>query len=347
MNRKLVLISLISISLLSLATVSVSLAWYATSTTVILSNFNISLSADASLEIGIKDKEGNITYSPSVKDSTINDGLTSFAPVSSMFGSSWLDSINDESFPVFRKAYAVGKFSDTQSYTKTDIATDGYFTKEMYLKSDKDITLTVDQAGTTIVPDTTKNASKVESLKDEFPDFTDEEILTNLNSINKSMRFGLLIDSNFYIFDPQKTEETYFGGVLDIDSDSFYDYDKKDGEAKEILYGEYNDENKIKYGENTEVLTTTSVFDANTKSGVKHVDLASSIANGLEISKENSVDMAKINNTQDFIELKANEAKRFVFSIYIEGWDRDSTNLAMYGSFLANFTFRATQEVVL
>jgi hypothetical protein len=333
--------------MLSLAAVSVSLAWYATSTTVILSNFNVSLSADASLEIGIKDSDGNIKYSSTVEDSAINDGNTAFAPVSTMFSSSWLESANEESFPVFRKAYEVGKFSDSSTYTKTDIATTGFFTKEMYLKSDKDITLTVDQAGTTIAPDTTKNAAKVENVKDKFPDFTDEEILANLNSINKSMRFGLFIDGNFYIFDPQKTEETYFGGLLDIDADSFYDYDKKDGEAKEILYGEYNDENKIKYGENTNVLTTTSVFDANTKSGVKHVDLASSIANGLEISKENSVDMATINNTKDFIELKENEAKRFVFSIYIEGWDRDSTNLAMYGSFLANFTFRATQEVVL
>ncbi|MFA7111895.1 MAG: hypothetical protein WC174_06010 [Bacilli bacterium] len=347
MKKKLVIFSLMLACSLAIGGIATSLAWYGASSTIVLSSMNISLTADPNLYIGIKEGENTEpTYYSNITNDMINDGTLLLEPVSSMYSSKWDTTLTDTSYPIYKSTYSGGKFINEASYRETEDAEGGYFVQELYLKSDKDVTLTFG-SDSTFSPNESKNKETVATIKDQFPTLSEEQILTNLNSTYKSLRYSILIDNTFYIYDPFKSGDTSFGGLLDINDDYYYDYGTKDGVKKEILYGEYSGEENLKYGSNSVNVTTPDVFNANTKDGVSHIDLESSIASGLVINKENSLSSSDVSNKIDLITLKENVAKRFVFSVYIEGWDRDSTSLAMYGSFLGKFVFKVTQEVVV
>ena len=147
-----------------------------------------------------------------------------------------------------------------------------------------------------------------------------------------------LNDYAFYIVDPYKDKTVKYGGLLDMDGDSYYDYIQ----GKEALVGDFTYvEDKLVYDEPSQeekqIEGHPSAFNARTKAGVRHLDIEKSISNGgLNIEEEKSISLQDVNNDIR-IPLKAGVSKKIYLSLYLEGWDLDNTNFAMYSYFDMNY----------
>ena len=180
-----------------------------------------------------------------------------------------------------------------------------------------------------------------------------EQIETNLNNIENSLRISLLEDSSDYkfnIIDPKKDIDTPYFGKLDLNNDHYYDsYVSSDNKKQEFLFGEYyNDENIVyKYNDVENEITDFNTFSAIHEANSYSVDLAASIENGLTVNYENSVSLSEVTSNLEFIKLEAFKEKRFVLDIYIEGWDKDNITLVEFGAFTSLIKFKVTKENLL
>ena len=149
MNNKYskIIIPLLSVtSIVLLSSISISLAWYATVNSLTIDNMKVTLASEPALEIGIKnDNQDIIFYKNEVPYSAIENKIVKeFEPVSSMYCSSWIN--NKENNPTFYSKYTKAKKDDTSTFKKTNKARSGYFELEFYLKSDRDIFVTIDES---------------------------------------------------------------------------------------------------------------------------------------------------------------------------------------------------------
>jgi hypothetical protein len=339
-RRKLFTFGLLSLSVVSLAAVSTSLARYVQGSTLNINRFELSLSGDPSLELGVKDENGDVVYKSELTDSDFSLDDRIFEPVSTMFESDF-STYSDTLFPHFRGIIAAGD-------AKGSIASNGYFQKELYLKSDTGIYVTLDSE-TSFIADEEKNAQLASSFKEKYPNLTEEEIKDNLDQIADCLRFSLLVDNgedlNYYIIDPNKGDNlTYLGGRLDVDMDGYYDYDS---DSKEIIYGEIldNAHEEDMHGEvnpsDVAYTGTTSAFNASSKAGVQPF-LEENISS--YIAEEPSKTAEELAENIKLIALHAYEPIRMVLSIYIEGRDRDNTNITKSGEFYSLLKFKVTRE---
>lgn len=343
MKKRTVLALGISICTLALsASVLSTVAWFDGSSVLQVSNFNITL-ANKELKISVD----NETF----KEVLTKDDLMQvdkFIPVSSMFSSSWIDSKAEK--PTFKKGFLADEPEKTYYVSENEyaVADKGFFSQTLYLKSDSTAYVTVDPDNIKVISDEVKNNEVADKLASKYPEMSHEEIVSNLNKVKDSLRFSLLVlddeeeheldDYAYYIIDPHKNGDTYLGSILDNNLDGFYDH----YDGKEVLFGEaknvssqtliYKDEGAHHTGK------SYSVFDASTKQGVKHLDLEASMKAGLDLAKENSLSLEQTNDIQ--ISLTSGVSKRIVLSFYLEGWDRDNTNLAMYSHFFVDFSFK-------
>ena len=345
--RKGAKIALLSVAIVSVIAVGATgaYAWYANGEELRLGNMNIALQSDPELSIGYKQADGEIKYfDGQLPKEAFGDFNGNFKPVSTMFSSTWL---GKDDKPVFKDSYRRGVHTDESSYLMTDDAEEGFITLELYLKSTADVYVGIDPTGTSIVGNDELNLTRAQSksMRDMYRDLTEDEIRANLNKIEKSMRFSLLDGDKHYIIDPHKNGETVFAAPLDLDANTFYDVYEDHGEVREFLFGEYQNADKIVYKDNaTNNYQTYTTFDARHMAGVKSVDMEASIANGLEVAVEDSMSLEEAGNNLKLIPLRNNTPKRIVFSIYIEGWDRDSTSLSAYGAFKAAMKLKVTRE---
>lgn len=325
------------------ATAVSTVAWYTGSSNLQVSNFNIQL---ASKELRVS--TDNETFKETLNKEDLMQ-VDKFSPVSSMFSSSWQDKKSE--MPEFRKGFA-GKGDPEQAcYSSIDeyaIADDGFFSQTLYLKSDSTAFCTIDPEKTSVSPNEEENDRIATKLQARYPEMSHQEILDHLNKGVDSLRISLLILDNedehelddyaYYIIDPKKNGDTYLGAILDNNLDGYYDFYSN----KEVLYGEANNisEETLVYTDEgpTREGTSYSVFDASTKSGVKHLDLDASIEAGLDLAQEKSLSLEEAGNIR--LSLGSNISKRIVLSFYLEGWDKDNTNLAMYSRFFVNLAFR-------
>ncbi len=334
-----------------IASTSMTLAWYANGLNLEVNNVKVSLVSDPNLEIGIRNKEGMIVwYEDEVPSSALKPyHIELFKPVSSMYSSKFIDT--KESWPVFREKYGYPIKDNTTTYKENSVASDGYFSLEIYLKSDSDVYVTVDDSSY-FKGNTALNKIKAEDLRSRYPDLTVDEIASRMDNIEKSLRFSLLETSEdnykYTIIDPYKETDTYYSGSLDIDANGFYDsYLNSDGKRNEFLFGEYYNDDKIVYSYNKDTIGYSgelSTFNSGHQSDTYVVDLDASVENGLTRVKENSVSLKEASKNDELIALKHDEMKRFVFSIYIEGWDLDNTNVNEYGAFTSMFKFKVSKE---
>ncbi|MCQ2798995.1 MAG: hypothetical protein MJ220_03840 [Bacilli bacterium] len=339
------------ISLISLTTVSalilgagITYAWYANGEELRLGNMNIALSAEPELSIGIKQNDGEIKYyQDQLPKEAFGDFKGNFKPVSTMYKSTWLGS---DEFPRFKDTYTRPIATDESSFKMTNDADgDQFLSMELYLKSTADVYVGIDPGSTWFKGNDDINKDKAKGLRSMYSDLTEDEIRANLNKIEKSMRFSILDGDKFHIIDPHKESETTFAAPLDLNADKFYDVYSKDGETREFLFGEYQNADKIVYKDNaTTNYSTYTAFDARHMAGVKSIDMAESIKNGLEVAVEDSMSLEDVGKNAKLIPLRNNTPKRIVFSIYIEGWDRDNTTLSAYGAFLASIKLKVTRE---
>ena len=342
---------------LNAATVSLSIAWYANSAAVYVNAIDITFDTDKMLGLATS-YDGEYKE---VLNHTELKPITQFKPVTTAHRSLWMDKKNPE--PLF--------YDDTLTDYENDIqpVTGGYFTQELYLKSDDDIYVTINPEKTFIIPNETYNESYAEELYDEFQKGTDENkkkmtrnvIAKKLNQLVRAMRFSILVpaedDYSYEIIDPYKESETLLGGVLDNDTDNYYDHypslDDPDIQLERV-YGEIiGDRNKIVYDDPASADSRykntrdePSAFNAKHKAGVKTFNLEKTLENGVEIKKEEARSLNDYEKAVKpfHIALNAYEPKKIVVSMYIEGWDLDSVNYTMGATFDASFSLKIERE---
>ena len=360
-TNKIILGLLVGIIALSTATVGMSIAWFATNRIVYLTAIDIEIDSDRELLI-CTTKDGE--YKDEYSYSELNTG-TSFAPITSAHSSTWMDSKSDK--PLF---YDESKYSTTNEEVMTlRPVEDDYYSQEFYLKTDDDLMVTINPEKTFFTANTLYNKQYAQVLHDEFQtgmnqeykDLTVEQIEERLNRLVGAMRFSILVaDEDVYdyaIIDPNKEGETLLGGVLDNDSDRYFDTFKRDNLPYERVYGEViGDRNNIVYDDPLEADSEyvianeePSAFNAKHKAGVKTFNYEKTLQNGVEIKTEKSYtleDFAPTNKTKPFrFPVYKDQPRRVVISIYIEGWDLDSVNYTMGATFNASLGFKVEREL--
>ena len=324
---------------LGVSSISMSLAWYASGTHLLVSGMDITF-------VGSKDIKIGISPSGEFKESLGEElnQIDNYYPVSSMFSNKWLD--NKGTTPKFRNSYRSVDPNIKSTYQESTEATGGYFQQELYLYSEFNVWVTIDKEMISFTPDEVKNKQRAEHLADDSSDKY-EEILGDLNNVTKSLRLSILNpqedEYSYYIVDPYKQEETYLCGTLDNTQDGYYD----NIDGQEIVYGQYDHEEEIVYDSPSQSDSTingrSSVFNAKHKAGVKSFDPLQLNENKLGAHTEDSIAR---NDIEDVIEipLKAQEPKKIVVSLYLEGWDRDNIDYSAYGSFNASVSFKIRRE---
>ncbi len=344
---------------LNVATVSMSIAWYANSIIAYVDAIDITFDSDKDLlmatEIDGEYKE-ELEYSELIP-------TTVFKPVTTAYRSEWMGTKSQK--PVF--------YDDSKSTTATSkfVAVDGYYSQELYVKSNDDIYVTINPAKTFIKPNEQYNKSYAEDLYKQFQagdnDFlkglTQEQVEERLNELVKAMRFSILIpDENEYyyeVIDPYKEGETLLGGLLDNDIDQYYDYHYLFGNENnrvETVYGELiGSRDDIVYDEAliadtplNNVNEEPNAFNAMHKEGVRPFNYEKSKENGVDIKKEEASALSDYEKaTKPFhFTLDAYTPKKIIVSIYIEGWDLESVNYTMGATFDASLSLKIERENV-
>ena len=323
-KKKIITLGIAGLSFILAASITSTVAWYTGSSYLAITDLNVSLK-DPRLEISLTGNENDFADEIAVENS-----MTDFSPVTSAFSNEWIE--RKEEKPVFKDGYAVGSDYLFNKSSDFKTATTGYFSKAFYLRCDIDANITFDPEGTYFEPDTNLNHSP------------------KLNDVVKSMRFSVLVLGENYkytIYDPNKTEETYLGGILDTANSGYYNTYAN----KEILYGQIysSDPNKttkecIVYDEplahetNDIPRNEMTCFKANNAQGDRKFNRELSEANGLVIQKENSLGPDEVERKFN-IPLKAGRPQKIILSFYQEGWDLDNTNFIVHSNFLVYVSF--------
>lgn len=284
-----------------------------------------------------------------------------FIPCTSAFSDTWMSTYEAE--PVFRSAYTECSAQFMTTPGQAPVAAKGYFSQPLYLRASSDCYVLVDPDATKIVPDYVRNSEKAAQLAGQSK-YSQQEIEQQLNSLVRSMRIAILsldyyddhnikvnrdYDYEFAIFDcykfrnygtiEQEEDITFLGGIMDVDSDGYYDSIS----GKETLYGEIYNTDKVVYdaqtGDDSTLKGEATCFNAKHNGFVETFNFEESVNNGLEIAKEKSIG---IQESQQFaMKMYAGLQRKFVLCIYIEGWDRENTNLTMYAAFKLEINFMA------
>lgn len=358
-RNRLVVATYLAAITLCIGTFTMSVAWYNNSTRLQISTVEITLDCDRQLGISLE-KDKGFTSELDTKDF----GDTGFfVPVTSAHQDRWFKDQKD--MPVF---YDDTLYTEQEDASTTNLVESGYFSRKLYLKSNDDVWVSFDPEQTYIHPHSEINGNYARELYDTYQKGQDEElkaltvedIENRLNSLVSAMRYSILVNDeghySYCIIDPNKSEVTRYGGLLDNNVDRYYDYFYKGHEeyGYERLYGEYNDKDLIVYSELPEptdsdyedMTSSPSAFNAMHKKSVKKIDFAASEQNGLEIKEEQSysVEDFKAADKPFYIPVYYEKATEIVLSIYIEGWDFDSINYTMGATFVANMVFTIERE---
>lgn len=352
-KSKLILSLYIGAIALSVATLSMSLAWYANSTKLRINSINISIDCDRQLAISTA-PDGK--YVTSLDKQDLED-CGSFYPVTSAH-SEWYD-VDKKDMPDF---YFDTNYTEEEYAQLSSLASLGYFAQKLYLKSDDDVLVSINPKETFINPNTEFNKTYAHELFLRDPYISEAEYEFRLNELVKSMRYLILINDmetdnyKYIIIDPNKNSTTTYGGLLDNNDDDYYDYFKKesDGKLYERVYGEVNDRSLIIYDDPLEedsdykdVTEEPNAFNARHKKGVYRFNREQSIENGLVFKEEVSHTLDEFEGVSKpfYFPVYVDRPQEIVLSIYIEGWDLDSVNSNMGATFNSNITFKIEREL--
>ncbi len=303
--------------------VTATAAWYSINDMFAVNHLNINFTTmDISLRLGIRDNNGDIVFKDEYDEEELGFGDEELDEVSGMYAEDWLneDISSDIKVPKFRQPY---RFSS--NHRKTDYAEGGYVQKEFFLLSSQDCSLYLsDESYFAPNLDLNHEVAVNEGLNED-----------ELNNVVNATRISFYSEDKYVIANPGIMEETYYGGLLDLHADGYYDYE----DDKEIIYGQV--EGDVKYKD--EVLPSSlpyedsnSVFVANHKDNIQLADVENT-----NIKKEDAVAFDKVtinldegNTTNEpLCILHKDEVKRVVVSIYLEGWDLDMIDSIQKSSF--------------
>ena len=265
------------------------------------------------------------------------DRDTGLHDVSGMFESDWLNDKTDMKtvYPEFKRNYGSSPASPNRSY----VATEGYLQTVYYLESNENCEIY-------LTPDSKVTANEEKNLETSRKKNRD---YNKLMQVTNSVRLSFFSEDGYIVANPGESEETYFGGVLDMNGDGYYDYI----DGKEVLYGEYNTE-AVTY--NTDATGESDPMDVNVRDtfhahhmlNVDQVNVDYNDKN-LAIKKENSVKIDALRYEEDdplkdvtpICKIKKGEKKRLVLSVYVEGWDRYMTDAIESAAFNIDIGFLA------
>lgn len=350
MKRSSLILSLL-VGMVALLTFSLgtSIAWYVSSRNLEIEEIEIKTKSTRLLKISTSSDLSSFQDELTSKD--LNE-VNRFIPVTSMYSSRWLEKKADN--PQFLASYPDLVKPDGEPY-EPNIATSGYYSQTLYLLSDDDVYVTLDPELCSFLPDKDTNQKYAESLEDLYPDKSVDEIASSLDDLVKALRVSILNPSEkdyaYAILDPYKEGDTLFGGRLDVGRDGYYDYYTKDNEEYEVIYGDVKNKDLAVYeekqSEDTPVTENLSSFNASTKANVHALNLDSSLRNGMEITKEDSLEMSDLGSQKSklLIPVYRNTPTPIVLSIYLEGWDKDCINDTMGASFTMSLGFMIAREM--
>ncbi len=368
MKRNQIILTL-CVGIIALSTIGVgaSIAWYVNSNNLYVNAIDITISSGPEILVSTST---DLDSFKSELDLSSVPNKNDFAPVTSAYSSSWIDSKSDK--PIF--------YDDTLNFIFAEngsrkIASEhGYYQQTLYLYSDTNADVIIDPKNTYLKANASFNNAYAQEIKEkaiqptateEFAKYKDmpvEEIADRLNKLPEAMRFSILVpDEEVYqygIIDPNKdrTKIVEYGGLLDVNIDGYFDNFHNSGYNYEHFYGDINDPSKIIYTESElndsdymDPTKETSAFNARHEANVKRFDKEASLNNGLVINKEPSLglyDFESTNLNKPFsIRCNEYEPRKIILSIYVEGWDLESVNYTMGASFLANLGFRVDKPV--
>lgn len=350
-KRRLILSLYVGAISLSIATLSMSVAWYASATRLRIESISITIDCDRQLAISTKPDEG-------YKSALDNDDLFDcgvFYPVTSGH-TEWLE--QKEQSPLF---YMDTVYSDSESGATSLLMDYGFFSQKLYLKADDDVIVSINPNESFIKAKKDVNHTYALILHERDQSYTVEEYEEQLNHLVNAMRYSVLItnenDYDFIIIDPNKTSDTLYAGILDVTDDDYYDYyvSSKDGRLYERVYGQVNDESLIVYdapdydsdSDYEDVNEEPNAFNAKHKRGVYRFNLGKSLEKGLVIKKEvsHTLDDFSGHTKPFYFPVYKDKPQEIVLSIYIEGWDLDSVNYTMGATFDSSLTFMIEREM--
>lgn len=355
MKRSRVLIALLILcAALTAASASFSIAWYASSTHLLVEQIVIQIDDERELLLATE-KEGE--YKERLETKDLN-AVGAFTPVTTAFQSTWL---GQEDMPKF---YDMSHPHNTEDDPRLiEGQKDGYFSQELYIKSDDDVIVGIDTEKSYFVPDKAKNmiAAKAIATKkgyaegsadyDAYVEFTYER----LNLIHQAGRISLLVDDQYLVYDPVANEEgpVYFAGVLDNDIDHEYDtfVRSSDLNAYEVCYGELvggMTRAELPYrepGSEKKEVAEYNAFEADHNPNAYILDVETAKENFATEPRLTKKELGPTVQMPSFhFDLNAFQPKRIVVSFYLEGWDLDSVNYLMGASFDLNLSFRIIRE---
>ena len=343
---------------LSALSLSITLAWYASSDRLNVSAFEVKINGSHNLLISTVNEPG--TFKESLSKEELNS-VDLFVPASSMHKDTWMNDKGDT--PIFydNSFYNV----PASGIPQLKRVERGFYQQKIYLLSDITYNVTLDVEQSKFSFDETANKKRAEQLHKENDELSIDEYKAYLDNLVKCVRLSILVPDEesyaYYIVDPYKEENqvTYYGGRLDNDNDGYYDtYEYlHEGQVieKETVYGEVLDRSKLEYdepsGEPVEELEEVSHFYGNSFNGVSkgsaytynEARTKENLEEGETIyAVEESMSFADISSPDNklLIPCTAGVAKEIVVSIYLEGWDHDCVNATMGASFVDDICFK-------
>ena len=357
-KQRIIMSCIIGSVALSALSLSITLAWYASSDRVNVGAFEVKINGNHNLLISTVNEIG--TFKESLSKEDLND-VELFVPVSTMHKNLWMDEKSDTPLFYDTSFYNVPATGVPQIKTVER----GFYQQKIYLLSDFSYNITLDVDETTFSFDKDANQKRAEQLHEENDELSVEEYKAYLDNLVNCVRLSILVPDeenySYFIVDPYKEENqvTYYGGRLDNDNDGYYDtYEYLDGSnivEKETVYGEVLDRSKLVYDEPTNEpvveLEEVNHFHGNSFKGVSK---GSAYTFNEEKTKENldegetiyaieeSMSFADINSARNelLIPCTAGVPKEIIVSIYLEGWDLDCVNATMGASFVDNICFK-------
>ena len=329
---------------LGVATSAVSTsAWYNLLDIAVISNLNLKIDMkDAWLRLDLKrngeiienDGNGYTKEQLGIEEAVLRD-------VSGMFQDSWYNSGFDfeHDVPKMHSRYRLGLSKTETFYEPEDKINKTYVQNEFVLSSGMDTDVYLDPSSYI-----KSNVDANQKTADENGWSTDR--FNKLNEAVHTVRISFLTDDGYHIVKLGQTEDTYYGGILDLDKDGYYDNDG----SKEYLYGEYSgtpshlpanstapSENELQSAKDNH-----NVFSAYHQKDIEQVNIAS-----VNVKKENAKKIDSmtfdvndpLKATTPICHVKAGQTKRIVVSIYVEGWDRYMTDDIASATFDVHIAF--------
>ena len=253
-KRRIIISSIVGTIALTALSLSISLAWYASSDRLNINTIEVNIQTDKELKISKTAEKEDFVDAISESSSEAN---FLFSPVSAMYRSAWEGSKAEK--PLF---YDCSSYLVPSSGEPTkDETTRGFYQETFYLLTDVNyyVGLDIEQSDFTIDGEANKKyAKKLFNEYNDWGDTTEEMILDGLNNLINSLRVSILVPDekyyNYWIINPTKgidEEGVIYGGRLDNSRDGYYDtYEQLNDQnyiEKEVVYGEVNDRSLIVY----------------------------------------------------------------------------------------------------